>query len=304
MIRVKRQFSGSYTITETATDDDGNVLSPVAPFTVKVYDGANNLLSSHTPTCTAGLFSHTFTLAQLPQLDTYSIVWQGVVNGVTTQWTTVVELVGDFIFEIAELRNLDRAFKDTTRYPTATLRKIRTAVEETLESVTAANVAFVPRHTRVKLDGSSPDLTRAYNPLTFGGDYRGLRVPNFQVREIYSLSVNGTALTTEEIDTVGVDDNMLWRSAGVSYPAWPYGHRNIEIHYEHGMDRAPNAITRAGLILAKEYLITSDLPTRATATSIGDQMFRLTIAGRDGVTGIPDVDAAIKQFGRQAFGIG
>ena len=66
----------------------------------------------------------------------------------------------------------------------------------------------------------------------------------------------------------------------------------------------PGPIARAAVILCREYLAATELPGRATATSIGDQMFRLTVAGRDGATGLPEVDSAVEQFGRRKYGIG
>lgn len=305
MIRVKRQYTGNYAFTEVAVNDDGETVTPVAPFVAKIYNGSGTLTSTHSSiTCTAGVFSHEFDHSLFPLLDSYTIVWSGYIDGTKYEWLTDVELVGGFHFEIAELRALDRVFKDTTKYPSAYLREVRTAAEQTIEGPRAAQVAFVPRGARAKLTGTSPDLSRGYNPLVYGADYRGLQVEDFEVRELYSVSINGTALTGDEIDAITVDDNMLWRSAGVQYPAWPFGHRNITVHYEHGRDRAPMPIKRAALALAKEYLVESPIPSRATATSIGDQMFRLTIAGRDGITGMPIVDAAIKDWGRSGYGIG
>lgn len=304
MIRVKQQNTGSYVFTGTAIDDDGETITPVAPFTCKLYDGAGTLISTTTPTCVAGTFSQTFDHALLPLLDTYQVVWTGTVSGTVKEWTTTIELVGGFLFEIADLRARDRAFKDLTTYPSTYLRQIRTAVEEVIEGKRAAKVAFVPRGRRTVVDGTSPDLTRGYSPILYGQDYRGLRLNDFEVREVYSVKVNDLSLTQTELDAIDIDDDTLWRSSGVVWPAWAFGHRNISVHYTHGHDRPPGAITRAALILATEYLIASPLPGRATATSIGDQIFRLTIAGRDGITGLPDVDAAINDHGRKEFGIG
>lgn len=304
MIRVKRQTTGTYTFTETAVNDDGDLLTPDGPYTAELYDGSGALIATRTPTCVNGVFSRDFDHDLLPYLDTYQVVWTGHINGVDTKWTTDIELVGGYIFEIADLRGKDRVFKDTTKYPTWWLREVRTAVEDTLEGPRAAQLAFVPRGKRETVDGTSPDLTRGYNPLLYGADYRGLKLPDFEVRDLYSLSINGTALTQDELDAITIDDNMLWKSAGVQWPAWSWGHRNISVHYEYGLDRPSPAVTRAALMLATEYLVTSPIPGRATATSIGDQMFRLTIAGRDGVTGLPEVDAAIDQYGRKGFGIG
>ena len=304
MYRVKQLTTGAYTVTENATDDDGALVAVTGQLTVKIYDGANTLLATQTPTCTNGVFSTTIAASLLPKLDTYTLVWGGTANGNAAEWRTTLEVCGGYLFEIADLRTFDRAFADTNKYPTALLRKVRTWVEQTLESPRAGNVAFVPRGRRLTMSGNSPDLNRGYYPLLYGNDYRELIVPNFFVRSLYSASINSVALTDTELAGVSIVDNVLYRSAGVQWPAWPYGKNNLTFHYTHGYEAAPGAITRAALILAREYLIQSDLPGRATATSIGDQMFRLTIAGRDGVTGIPDVDAAIQQWGRNSALVG
>ena len=304
MIRVKRQTTGSYTFTDTPMDDDGYAVAPVAPYSAKLYDGSGAQLATPTATFADGKFSAAIPVATMPHLDDYTIVWTGTLNGTAHEWTTELQLVGGYIFEIADLRASDRAFTDVNKYPTELLRAVRTAVEDVIEGPRAAQIAFVPRHTRAVIDGTGPDLTRAYNPLLYGNERRMLIAPDFAIRQVYSGAINGVTLTTEDLAGIQTSDNQLWRVSALQYPAWPYGHSNIQLHYEHGLDRAPGAIKRAALILAREYLIKSDLPGRATATSIGDQMFRLTIAGRDGLTGIPDVDAAIKNHGRAAYGLG
>jgi hypothetical protein len=74
----------------------------------------------------------------------------------------------------------------------------------------------------------------------------------------------------------------------------------------HGYEAVPEPVRRAGLIYARTLLIRSAMEQsdRATAvfTDIGG--YRLTIAGRDGPTGIPDVDAVLSpdQYGRRPAG--
>lgn len=304
MSRLKRQTVGSYSLTGTYYDDDGVQQSLTTATSVVVVDGAGTQVYSATPTLSAGVLTASIPVASLPHLDAYRVTWIGKVSGVDVSWTDNLELVGGYLFEISDLRAQDRAFADVTKYPSSLLREVRTWVEAVIEGPRAAQVAFVPRHTRIALNGNSPDLNRGFYPLLYGGDYRDLITPDFEIREVYSASINGTALTQAEVDAISIDDNVLHRSAGVQWPAWPWGKGNIVLHYEHGFDAPPGAITRAALLLAREYLVKSDIPGRASATSIGDQLFRLTIAGRDGVTGIPDVDAAIDQFGRKGYGIG
>lgn len=304
--RIKQIASGSYTFTGHYLDDDGTHINVVAPVTATIKDGAGSTINGATVTVQNGDITVVLPAASFANLDTYSITYTGTTQpgGTLVTWTDYIDLCGGYLFEIPDLRAQDRAFTDTTKYPTSLIRQVRTWVEDVIEGPRAAQVSFVQRGTRVTIDGTSPDYNLGFSPLLYGNDYRDLLVPDFEVQTLYSASINGTALTPTEISEIQIKDNVLHRSAGVQWPAWPYGHGNISLHYSHGFPRPPGAITRAALILAREYLIKSDLPGRATATSIGDQLFRLTIAGRDGVTGIPDVDAAIDQFGRKGYGIG
>lgn len=305
-IRLKQLTTGNYTFESLYYDDDGAHHNVKAPLTLTIKDGGGTTIYTGTPTLHSGHADSTIPLATLPKLDSYTFNYTATTDpgNVAVAWTDTIEIVGGYIFEISELRAQDRAFLDANKYPTETLKAVRTAVENVIEGARAAQVAFVPRGRRVKLDGNAPDFRQGWQPLMYGNDYRTLLAPDYEIRKIHSVKIDGTALTQAEIDEIGISDNQLWRSNGVQWPAWPFGHRNIELHYEHGLDQPTGAIRRAALILAREYLIKSDLPGRATATSIGDQIFRLTIAGRDGLTGIPDVDAAIKNDGRAGYGLG
>lgn len=307
MERIKQLTVGSYTFTGRYYDDDGIHVNVDTPCSLTILDGSGATVTTVSPTHQSGDLGATIAYSVLSKLDTYSLVWTGTTQGgspTTVSWTDTVELVGGYLFEISELRNFNRAFTDLTKYPTATLRAVRTAVEQVIEGPRAAQVAFVPRASRVTLSGNSPDLRLGYNPLMYGNDFRKLEVPDFAVRSIYTCKIDTYNLTSGEIAEIIPDDNQLFRSAGVQWPAWPWGVNNITLHYTHGYDRPPGAITRAALILATEYLLKSDIPGRATATSIGDQFFRITVAGRDGITGLPEVDAAIAQHGRNGYGIG
>ena len=288
MNRIRKVGTGSYTLTLHTVDDDGTPVTPHAPATVVIRDGAGVQVFSGAATASDHKLDAVVPVAELEPLDAYTAPWNAVVNDVAHEWTSDIELVGGYLFEIADLREQDRTFT-VDKYPTETLREVRNWVEDVIEGPRAANVAFVPRSSRVTIDGTG----RSSLPL-----------PDLNVREVYAVTVNGTAWTSEQIETLVVDDGVLWLSDSSPLYMWTAGRRNITLHYSHGHDRAPGAITRAALMLAKEYCVKSDVPGRATATSIGDQLFRLTIAGRDGVTGLPDVDAAIDQFGRKTYTVG
>lgn len=289
MTRMRQRSVGTYLLAVTTTDDEGTPQTVATATNATLQDGAGTVLATANSgqlTVTADGMTWAVPVATMPKLDTYTITWTGVVGTTTYGWTTIVELVGGYLFSIAQLRNRDRAFDDAVKYPDARLAEVRVEVEDTIEADNAANVAFVPRGRRAVIDGHGR---------------RSLALPDLEARQVYSATVDGVALTQDEIDALVVDDGWLWMPAG---RCWPVGKQNVSVHYTHGRDWPDPAIRRAALTLAREYLAPGDLPGRASATTVGDQTFRLTIAGRDGVTGLPEVDAAITQHGRTTLRIG
>lgn len=288
MIRLPQRRTGQYRFTVSTVDDAGEPLVVTAPLTATVYDGAGVAGTPVTPTYDAQ--AHTLEavvdVTAMPLLDTYRVVFTGTVDGGEYDWPLDVELVGGFLFSLTELRARDTAFANADKYPNDLLAWARVKVEQTIEGPDAARVAFVPRGRRTTLSGTGRP---------------GIRVPDFEVREVFAASVGGVALTPEQLDAIVIDDGVLWLPSGV----WTAGRRNVALHYAHGRDFPVGPINRAGLTLAREYLVDPNISTqRATATTVGDQTFRLTIAGRDGVTGLPEVDAAIEQHGRARLMMG
>ncbi len=76
-----------------------------------------------------------------------------------------------------------------------------------------------------------------------------------------------------------------------------------EIVYIYGKRMVPEAVKEAVLALAAYYLRASATPDRATGEATEAGFLRYTIAGRDGATGIPEIDAIAEQFGRKRYGV-
>ena len=299
MERYKQIATGLYALSVSTALEDGTTPAVTSP-AITIADGAGVQVATGTPVYASGALTFSVNATLCPKLDVYQCTWTGTVAGQATTWTSSFEVQGGYVCEIADVRNSDRVFTDTVKYPLALLRTVRSSVQDMLER--AGRVSFVPRGKRVVLNGSGPDFFRGYSPLLYGQDTRKLLLPSVAVTQLYSGSIDGVALTVDDLTSITVDDSILYRSS--LYPPWPYGRQNIALHYVHGYATVPGPIARAAVILCREYLTGTDLPGRATATSIGDQMFRLTVAGRDGATGLPEVDSAVEQFGRQRFGVG
>lgn len=182
----------------------------------------------------------------------------------------------DHICTITDVRDHNRALSDSSKYSDSKILDAIEVAEQIMEE--AAMVAFVPREKTVTL---------------YGDGSRTLLLPDVEVATIDAMSVSGVALTEGELA------NLVVRKSGlVTGMYFPSG-AELVITYTHGFASPPAPIVRACIILAVEALIPSGIPSRATATTVGDQFYRITVAGRDGVTGIPEVDSAIDQFGRR-----
>lgn len=287
MIRVTyRAGAVTYRVRAASVIDSGADV-PSGPVVATLHDGTGTQTASGTSAVSGGAVVWDIPAEGMPRLDSYQVQW----STPDATWTTDIELVGGHLFTVGQMRKPPSGLADPVKFPDDLCEDVRVSVEDTIEQ--ASNVAWVPRGGRCLLvldpRPGGPVSTPRIGWLT---------LPHYMVREVYSVTVGGVPLTADELASLTICDDTLIRST-----PWPTG-TPIAVHYVHGFGRPPAPISRAALRLVRDVAIDTGLPSRATATSIGDQMYRLTIAGRDGVTGLPEVDAAIAQFGRHRFGLG
>lgn len=286
MERIVAGTSG--VITLDVYDADGNPSDADAAPSVVVYDGAGEEVDSGAASAAehggtvAGHYH--YALPPLDTLDRLTAVWEYDLSGVPTTATTTVEVAQSHLFSLGQMRAHDPAFASVSAYPSERIAAVRVLAEQRLEQ--AASVAFTKRGRRATLSGNNRSVLQLPDPL---------------VREVYAVSVDGEEFSEEEVAALTVT-----AGGGIALPDgyWRKGHQNVEVWYSHGMEVTPEPVGRAAIMLAYEALVPSAVPSRATSqsTEIGD--FRLTIAGRDGYTGIPEVDAVIDQFGYRRPAVG
>ena len=265
-----------YTATYSAVQRDGTDTITTAVATIGSAVDSVVTITTVVPVAdiVGGIYAH-----QLSVTDgsyTY-IVMVGFLT--VEDWLSDEEL---HYFTLPELRAMDPAFADTDEFPDATLATLRELVEEAIEEVT--EVAFVTRTGSARLSGDGSTW---------------LILPDSRIQSITSVSIGGVALTETELAALIIDGRMVYREA-----CWTSGVLNIVVAYTYGYTAVPKLIKRAALLLAKSYAVESSLDPRATAVSTGDLSYRITIAGRDGAFGIPEVDAAIAQYHRPSIRIG
>lgn len=238
--------------------------------TVTVKDGGGATLSTGTATHT-GTGSYAFPIAPTV-LDELTIVWDGAISTNDAVFTTHAEVVGSVPLVPADIRAVDEDLADTAKYPDA---KVQSAIEQAWETIEKGmRVAIVPRGHRETVDGS--------------GSTSQL-IDKLECTQVYSATVDGA--------TVNVAGLRPKRHGAIINPSgWPYD-SVVELHYRHGLTATPEPVLAALITLTVDRLVTRATPARATSLSTDVGAFRLTIAGRDGWTGIPDVDAVIEQYG-------
>ena len=141
------------------------------------------------------------------------------------------------------------------------------------------NVAFVPRYARVVLDGM---LTRS------------LWLPHLKINKLRSVTVDGVALSTNDLNQVAVYHfGKLDRLA-----LWPYSvqRQNIVVSYEHGYTSVPEDIARCGMALARYDFVINQLSDRFISYQNDLGVVRQAIPDECHPTGIPFIDATLRRY--------
>lgn len=294
MERVGRGVGG--TITATFTLDGAG--SPPSPNTATVTltrdsDGTTVVSGAAATPGANGTFTYFVTPAQAGALDLLTASWTATVNGNVTTITTQVEVVGGFLFSIADARALP-ALANGTTYPDANIRAARTLAEQALED--ACGVSFVPRYRREITSGNYQDTIMLQRPR-----------PTL----LRSITVTGVVLTAADLaQVVMLPTGALYRPAlwgGMSYyggaAIWGSqnvpggGTGNVVVVYEHGYPTPPMRVARAALLLARRWLVDSPVDERTTQVTTEGGTISFMAAGGVGSFDLPEVVACVQQYG-------
>lgn len=192
--------------------------------------------------------------------NTARIDWM---KGGAKAFVTYVEVVSKHYFKLDDLKGYGDEQDDFSEIDDEALFMARQAATEVFEQ--NAHRSFVHRVGRTK-------------------DYgRGamLQLGHF---DVYELLTDGYRL---------MSDGQA-ESDGTRPQPFP-----LFVEYLYGADSMPAQVSRAVLELAAYMLRPSNRPVGATGESTDAGFISFTTAGRDGFTDIPEVNAAIQQFGRE-----
>jgi hypothetical protein len=200
-------------------------------------------------------------------VDTYTETWTATSGGLLQEFVDYIEVTGGYLFDLSEFRALGTAYANTTNYPDATVRDIRTLVEQWIEDVACR--AFVPRFwpDARALDAGAVSVNGTGNYLL------PLMWPH--VRAIRKVAFDGTDVSVDQLATV-----LPYQNIGLYYPAyWTAGFGNVTVHYEHGDSMPPTPIKRAALALAKHLITPGSADDRAINVTNDSGTYALFQAG-------------------------
>lgn len=241
-------------------------------------------IASGTATAGTGTNPRTYALgaAMTGDLDLLTVTWTTTNLGTVT---TTHEVVGAFLFTVAEARAFDNAaLASTTKYPTATIEEARARITDEFEGI--CGVSFIPRYRTVTVNGTGRS---------------GLVLDRMEVTAVRSVETRSgavwTAYTTDELDDVLVESwGLITRDTLGTFAS---GNRNVRIGFEHGYAAVPLDIKRAALMALRYELVSNDVSSRAISISNDQgttQLWTPGISGRgSAVHPLPEVDRVLQQ---------
>lgn len=275
MDRIQQNTPATISVTFNVDGAPADPSPDTATIRITRDDGTDLVATTAATPAGTGGFEYQLTATDTAQLDWLTAAWTATFNGNQVTVTTRLEVVGGFLFSLAQAR-ADSALQDDTKYPTEKILEARTYAEQELEQ--ACGVAFVPRYTRQSIDPGYG------TEIQLGPKLRTLR----------SLQRGTTVFSTAT--ATWTPGGML--RLGNLLPTVTVGSTAVDVAYEHGWDQPPAAVSRAALQLARDYLIKGPVDDRAIQLPTEDGPIFIATPGFQGKRfGIPAVDAVVTAYG-------
>lgn len=259
MIKLGKSETVSHVFYDDLTAADAGTVT----VTVKNADNETVHSGSTTSATVEGVKTYSFTLPAQTDLGRLTITWDGTLK----DDTTYEEIIGDYLFELHELRSLLTTKGYGKTYTASQLKDIRDAVTEAFESVTYRS--FVGRRKSL--------IVQIYSGKAF--------LPTVDIRDV--LSVDGTAFTGDYTPTGCLSG--LSGSQGTA-----------TVVFEYGLESVSAESRGHALELAAYFVANTTKRTPDNAESMTDAQgnnYRIALAGLRGYqVGVPNVDAFLKRF--------
>jgi hypothetical protein len=245
------------------------------------------LITQANATDEAGTGVYGYQLAPQADPTLLRLDWSGTVGGTALTVSTWVEVVGRLLFNLADLRDLKvgngRPFENPQAWPPERLMEARTATLDEFQRILWFSP--VPRHARAALSGDGS---------------AALQLPHYEVRTVLAATVDGTALTSEEVADLYLDGRFVVRK---TLGVWPTGVGNVTVEYSHGLPGPPGDGGNIGVLRAAMRLnpsamaeATSVVTPDGTSYNFGDPAGQVTRAGQVRHFGIPAIDSWLNRW--------
>lgn len=221
-----------------------------------------------------GTGEYTYVFPEQSQVDTLEGIITADIAGADVEQSDWVEIVGGFLFGLAEARAMPPALS-VQQWPDEVLAQKRLSTE--LECERICGQAFVPRFGRVALNGNNRTA---------------LLLPRANIRAIRSVTLDGTAQAV---------DSFTWTKSGVIARRvgwWTLGASNVVVEFEYGMEYPPPDLSDAAMLRLRSRIAQgkSEIPSRAASYTVqGGGVYRLSMPTRE-KTGHPDVDGVYEGY--------
>lgn len=269
---------------------DGEAVAATGTLTVEVTTADGTVVKAAGSATTpdgdvTGRYTVTLTPAQTSSLNLLTATWTDSAAP-TVGRTTEHEIVGGYIFSLADVRGHNPNLEAEAEYAAPLIIAKRLEVEDEVEDI--CDVAFVPRYRRVFVDGSGSHEVLAGVHM----------IRTVRSCRIYAStgSSSYTSLSAAQLAGLVVTrDGLVRRTDGGTFD---YGLGNIVLEVEHGYTTPPADLRTAVLDRLHDRLMdpNSAIPSRARAYTAADGFsYELTRADEFS-TGIASVDAVYQRY--------
>jgi hypothetical protein len=253
--------------------------------TIGIVDEAGRVVTpAGTSTSTSSTGVYKYTLQAQTDLKRLTATWSGTF-GTAMEFTTQHEVVGGFYATPIEVRNMDSINGESSTFPTADLVQAVTWAEAVIDDY--CGTSFVYRYERDVLDGTGTDT---------------IKLSRMFPRKIIAASIDGVALTTDEINNIAFHDSgVIVREDDIWEFTTPG--KKVVIEYEAGYDKTPPPdIAWATRTLARYHLIeqVSRIPERALSISSEFGNIALSQPSMSKPTPLPDVNVILNRHRHRA----
>lgn len=289
LIASSRYLAGTMGALEVTIYKDGVKTNPASAGTVTVKDALGATLSSGAAVIVgghgnnaSGMLRYTPSAAAVALVNKLTVTWADVVIGTdpAVTLTTRAEVVGDLLFTEAEARAYDGgALADQNLYPDALIRTGHDLIADAFEGILGFSLGRRYYLEIVSSDGGQ--LVRLVRPYVH-------TVRTIEERALGSRTYTAWSATARD-SVFSHSWGMLEREGDVFLP----GIHRYRIGYEAGKEIA-GELRRAGLMVLRNQLVRSNIPSRALFQTTEQGQFRLAVAGdKEHWFGLPDVDAVL-----------